>query len=85
LILPCWSSHVGAAVGSLIHTLNCSQVRLLLWTLVSEMPILSKVEIGSPCYSTLSNVVSVVVMVQSKMSGSWGVEFVVGEFEILDP
>jgi hypothetical protein len=26
-----------------------------------------------------------VVMVKSEKSGSWGVEFVAGEFEILDP
>jgi hypothetical protein len=26
LILPCWSSHVGDAVGSLIYTLNCIRV-----------------------------------------------------------
>jgi hypothetical protein len=25
------------------------------------------------------------VMVQSEKSGSWGIEFVTGEFEILDP
>jgi hypothetical protein len=28
---------------------------------------------------------SVVVMVQSEKSGSWGIEFVAGEFEVLDP
>jgi hypothetical protein len=27
----------------------------------------------------------VVVMVQSEKSGSWGIEFAAGEFEILDP
>jgi hypothetical protein len=58
LILSCWSSHVGATVGSLIHTLNCTLVRLLLWTLVSKMPILPIVETGSLCYGILSNIVS---------------------------
>jgi hypothetical protein len=58
LILPCWSSRVGATVGSLIHTLNYTRVRLLLWTPASEMPILPIVETRSPCYSTLPNVVS---------------------------
>jgi hypothetical protein len=58
LILPCWSSRVGDAVGSLIYTLNYTQVRLLLWTPVSKMPILPTDETGFPCYGTLSNVVS---------------------------
>jgi hypothetical protein len=58
LILPCWSSRVGAAVGSMIHTLNCTWVRLLLWTPVSKMPILPTHETGSACYGTLSNIVS---------------------------
>jgi hypothetical protein len=58
LILPCGSSCVGAVVGSLVHTLNCTWVRLLQWTPISKMPILFIVETGSPCCGTLSNVVS---------------------------
>jgi hypothetical protein len=46
LVLPCWSSRVGAAVGSLIHTLNCILVWLPLWTLVGKMPFYPQLKHG---------------------------------------
>jgi hypothetical protein len=57
-MLPRWSSRIGVMVGSPIHTLNCTLVRLLLWTLVSELPIPLTLETGSSCYGILSKVVS---------------------------
>jgi hypothetical protein len=49
------------------------------------MPILSTVERVPMLWYSIQHCFSVVVMVQSEKSGSWGIEFVTGEFEILDP